>query len=107
MQRLNKLKNEIQKCKTKIVEIRKESFIQKLGITNTPKNEQSAINEILLAAQKSNSKTRRYSDEWILLSMLLHMRSPKTYNFLRETAILPLPSTQTVRRYISLVIVSM
>ena len=57
VQRLNKVKNEMR---------------------NIPKNEQIAINEILSAAQKFNINGWRYSDEWILLSTLLHMRSPKT-----------------------------
>lgn len=56
------------------------------------------MNEILKAATVKDKKGIRYSNEWIILSMLLHMRSPVTYRFLLENKILPLPCIRTVRR---------
>ncbi|EEC07963.1 hypothetical protein IscW_ISCW006389 [Ixodes scapularis] len=39
----------------------------------------------------------------LLLCLLLHIRTPTGYRFLRENDILPLPSVKTVRKYISMV----
>lgn len=45
----------------------------------------------------------RYSSEWIMQCMLMNMRSPSNYEFIRKNRILPLPSTKTVRNYFSLI----
>ena len=64
------------------------------------KNEEIVIKEILSAAQKTTTKNRRYTENWILLSMILHMRSPATYNLSRDNGIILLPSMQKFRRYV-------
>lgn len=61
-------------------------------------NQKEAIQEIVSACKHSNSKGRRYSQHWILLCLLLHMRSPKGYRLLQDENILALPSIRTVRR---------
>lgn len=58
------------------------------------------INEIISSSKYANPKSRRYSPEWLLSCLLLHIRHPATYNFLKEQSILPLPDKSTVRRYL-------
>ncbi|KAL4142571.1 hypothetical protein QTP88_005006 [Uroleucon formosanum] len=48
------------------------------------------VNEILI----------RYSDNWILLCLILQIKSPSGYRFLRNQNILPLPCVKTVRKYL-------
>ena len=93
-------KNQFQKCKEKLLAIEKESLNAKLDQHNLKMYERTAINEILNAAKVPNSKGRRYSDEWLKLSLLLHMRSPTTYRFLRDNNVLALPCTRSIRRYV-------
>jgi len=44
---------------------------------------------------------RKYTREWLLLCLLLRIRSPKAYNMLLDNQILPLPSRSTMHRYLS------
>ena len=61
-------------------------------------NEKIAIQEILKASKANDPRGRRFSDEWIVLCVLLHMRSPVTYRMIRDLKILPIPCDRTVRR---------
>ena len=93
-------KNMFQKTKKELLDVKKESLSEKLDQHNLKEHERVAIDEILNAANVSNSKRRRYSDQWLTLSLLLHMRSPATYRFLGENNILALPCTWSIRRYV-------
>lgn len=45
-------------------------------------------------------KGRRYSNEWLILCLLLHIRNSAAYNMLRNNNILPLPSKSTICKYL-------
>ncbi|EZA46798.1 hypothetical protein X777_01511 [Ooceraea biroi] len=53
--------------------------------------QQTELREIISAASKKGTKNRRYSDEWIMLCILMNIRSPGVYEFLRKNNVLPLP----------------
>lgn len=61
-------------------------------------NEKLVISEILKAAKCKNARGRRYSEDWLLLCIIFHMRSPASYRLIRDTKVLPLPAISTVRR---------
>lgn len=61
-----------------------------------PKNQHIAIQKIIKATKHKNSKGRRYNEEWILLCMLMHMKSPSAYDFLRSNDILPVPCIRII-----------
>lgn len=63
-----------------------------------PYNQRIALTEIVSASKVKNKKGRRYSENWSLLCMLFHIRSPCGYNFLLNNDILPLPCVRTIRR---------
>lgn len=94
-----KLKSTIDACEKKLSDSAK-SLDEYLESTKVPENQMLALREIVAAAKRENLKGRRYSEEWLLFSMLLHMRSPAGYNFLHENQILPLPDVRTIRRYL-------
>ncbi|KAL5239310.1 hypothetical protein ACI65C_006720 [Semiaphis heraclei] len=82
---------------------RQYSIEQKMNDINCPEYQKTIIKEIFVAAKAIISTiipSRRYSDEWIMLCMLLHIRSPSGYNFLNKNKILPLPSISSIRRYL-------
>ena len=66
-------------------------------------NQRLVVEEIVSAAKREDSRGNRYSDEFIMLCMLMNIRSPSYYEFLRNNKIIPLPCRKTVRQYISLV----
>ncbi|CAI6368522.1 unnamed protein product [Macrosiphum euphorbiae] len=74
---------------------------ERLTTNKIPTNQRVALHEILSASQVLNLKGRRYSEDWILLCLLFHMRSPCGYNFVRNNDIMPLPCVRTIRRYLS------
>lgn len=96
--KVNLLQNSLNDCREKIVALSTDSLSEELNSHGLSNNEKLAIKEILSAAKKKNTKNRKYSEDWILLCMLLHMRSPASYNFLRDNEVLPLPSIRTIRR---------
>lgn len=66
-------------------------------------NEKIVIEEIISAARKSHPKGRRYSEDFMMLCMLMNIRSRSYYEYLRRHQILPLPCSKTVRDWMSLV----
>lgn len=92
------LKKQLGKVKNKLNSLNNISIDNELKNLDIPKNEQTVILEIIKAAKCNDAKGRRYSDDWIMLSLLFHMRSPKAYRMLRDTNVLPLPCISTIRR---------
>lgn len=94
----NKLKTELMNCMAKIEEVTRDGVEEQLKKYNIPKNERCAMLEVLQAAKCANPKSRRYNEDWILMCMLIHMKSPSAYDFLRTNEILPLPTIRTIQR---------
>lgn len=99
-------KTEVEECYTKLQRYRNSGqFYSSITLQekncNLTKNEVVAIQEILSAAKKKNSRCRRYSEEWFLLCMLFHMGSPAGYAFISNHKIFPAPCVRSVRRYLS------
>ena len=78
--------------------LRKEGLQEKLSQDKISKNEYTVIDEIVAASKVKDSKGRRYSEDWIILCMIFHMKSPAAYRLLRDNKALPLPTTSTIRR---------
>ncbi|XP_071652308.1 uncharacterized protein [Temnothorax longispinosus] len=95
---INKLRKELTDNMTKIKEISVNNVEDQLKGTHVSRNQLIAVQEIIKAAKLKNTKGRRYSEEWILLCMLLHMKSPKAYDFIRDNQILSLPCIRTIQR---------
>ena len=65
------------------------SLEAELNAKNISQNEKLVITEMLEASRHKSRKGHRYSDEWIVLCLIFHMKSPAAYRILRETNILP------------------
>ncbi|KAE9521372.1 hypothetical protein AGLY_018194 [Aphis glycines] len=57
--------------------------------------------ECFAAAKYRNPKSRRYTENWLMLCLLLNIRSPSAYKYLRESALLPLLHPKTVRSHLA------
>lgn len=81
-----------------------DSALNTLFTSNNLSNSQKTIiTEIITSSKAVKPNNRRYSEDWILLCILLKIRSSSTYLFLKEQEILPLPCTRTIRMYLSLI----
>ena len=89
-QKLKKLKKDI------TIEEKKglEKAIQKM-----PEPQQILVNTCIMAS-KCKAKQRRYSIDWIFESLLIRIKHRSSYTHLRKREILPLPSEQTLDKYI-------
>jgi len=85
-----------------MVRIEETMFDDKCLELNVPATQKAVMKEIIGAA-KTSAKGRRYTEEWIMLCMLMNIRSPGYYEFLRRNNVLPLPCTRTIRGYFSLI----
>lgn len=77
-QRILVLIKEIESCREALNKTDSEA------LKKITKNKRTVINEIFAAAGKKDPKNNRYSDDWIILCLLLHMRSPAAYRMLRD-----------------------
>lgn len=93
-----KLRRDLKSCQKTMSLKSEESVLNKLRSNDVAKNQCAAVQEILKASRCQKSSGRRYSENWLMLCMLLYMRSTSGYNFIRDNNILPLPCVSTMRR---------
>lgn len=63
--------------------------------------QQLAVKQCFEAAKRKNTRGMIYDREWILECILLKMRSPKLYDYIRRQNILIHPGRSTIRKYMS------
>lgn len=68
---------------------------------NVPESQKLALKEIIAMANKKNAKGCCYTENWLMLCMLMNIRSPSYYEFLRRNNILP--CMRMIRSYFSLI----
>ncbi|XP_024940215.1 uncharacterized protein LOC107267238 [Cephus cinctus] len=96
------LTNCLKKLKVEIASMKLATLHRKCAELNVSGSQKAALKEIIAAAS-TDVKGRRYTQEWIMLCMLMNIRSPGYYEFLRKNNVLPLPCTRTIRTYFSLI----
>jgi len=64
-------------------------------------SQKTLIKECFSASKNKNTKSRRYSENWLMLCLLFNIRSPGAYKYLRDSQLLPLPHPKTVRQLLS------
>jgi len=95
------LQEELIKSQNGIAECNNQFLEDKLQGMND--SQRTLILECFSASKLKNSKSRRYSENWLMLCLLLNIRSPSAYNYLRASALLSLPHQKTVRKHLSCV----
>ncbi|KAH9372240.1 hypothetical protein HPB48_003447 [Haemaphysalis longicornis] len=93
---------ELNQSKDKMKSLQNEDLQHRLQQHDIPSAQLLLISECIAAAKCTNKRNRRYTDDWLLLCLLLHIRSSSTYSFLRNNDILPLPCVTTIRKYVSM-----
>lgn len=97
------LSTELAKSKDELQKLSEEELEGKLLKANLQSTQMTVVRECIAAAKLANKKNRRYTEDWLLMCLLLHIRSPSAYSFLRDNDVLPLPCVTTVRRYLSMI----
>ncbi|XP_046411774.1 uncharacterized protein LOC124175492 [Neodiprion fabricii] len=100
--RIHLLERSLKEKAAEIALIRNQTLINRCSKLKIPTTQQTALQEIIAAAGK-NGKNRRYGEQWIMLCLLMNIRSPSFYEYLRNNNVLPLPCSRTIRDYFSLV----
>ncbi|CAN7995612.1 unnamed protein product, partial [Ixodes hexagonus] len=98
-----KLEAQLTACQNERKLLEEGGLKEALERTNLPNAQQMLIMECVSAAKTKSKKGIRYTDNWLLLCLLLYIRTPAGYRLLRDNDILPLPAVETVRRYIAMV----
>lgn len=101
--RVDQLMSSLKDQAAQIAHIKEMTLDMKSAELNIPASQKTALQEIIAAASKVNAQSRRYNEEWLMLCMLMNIRSPGYYEFLRKNNILPLLCTRTIRSYFSLI----
>lgn len=65
-----------------------------------PNSQQEAVKACLDASKVSRANGRRYTLNWIYECILIRIKSRKTYEHLRIHGILPLPTIETLQKYL-------
>ncbi|KAH9383950.1 hypothetical protein HPB48_025894 [Haemaphysalis longicornis] len=68
-----------------------------------PEAHSMLLKECVKAAKTVSKQGMRYNQDWLLLCLLLHIRTSSGYRFLRDNNILPLPCVKTIRKYLAMV----
>ncbi|KAH9376842.1 hypothetical protein HPB48_009750 [Haemaphysalis longicornis] len=104
-QRLQKRKDvltrELIKCKELLNDLKDSDLEDLAKKAELPEAQIVLLTECVAAAKATSKQARRYRDNWLLLCLLLQIRSPAAYPLFRDSNILPLPCVKTVRKYIS------
>eukprot|EP00102_Acyrthosiphon_pisum_P024947 XP_016662157.1 PREDICTED: uncharacterized protein LOC107884450 [Acyrthosiphon pisum] len=99
--RLKVVQQNLDKVKSQMNQIEASSLNDLIIKSNLSDCDSNLVHEIFNAAKIKNKRQRRYSESWLLLCLLFHIRSPCGYKFLRDQNILPLPCVNTIRKYLS------
>jgi len=75
-----------------------QHHIQRLNLTSA---QEMVINECLRIGKFNFKTCRRYSNDWLLTCLLMHIRSPAMYKFMLKNEILPLPCVQTIKKHLT------
>lgn len=91
---------ELLACQKELKLWEEDGLKEALKKVDLPDAQQMLIMECVSAAKTKSKKGR---NNWLLLCLLLHIRTPAGYRFLRNNDISPLPAVETVRRYTAMV----
>lgn len=97
---VDKLKSQVAESMSKMQQTSLDNIVEHLEQKNIPENQLKVVQEIINTTKHTNAKSARYDENWILICLLMHMKSPSAYNFLRNHEILPMPCVRTIRRYL-------
>lgn len=96
------MKQNILQYETKFNDIDSNIVLENLG-NKISENQKIIIQEIISSSKKKCPRGNRYTEDWVMLCMLLHIRSPAGYKFLQSNQLLPLPCIRTIRRYLAMI----
>lgn len=97
LSKVDKLALDLKKIKSECAATAEDVLVEKLSFLS-PK-QQLAVRQCFEASRRKSPRGMKYDKEWILECILLKMRSPKLYQYMRRQNILVLPSETTLRKY--------
>jgi hypothetical protein len=96
-----KILQELKSARQKIRALDEDDILNKINKLNMSAAQKMLLSECINVCKYKRKTSRRYTSEWLLLCLLLYIRSPASYKFLQTNDILPLPAISTVKGYLS------
>ncbi|KAH7941087.1 hypothetical protein HPB49_009959 [Dermacentor silvarum] len=97
LSKIYKLAEDLNKTKAESASTSEEVLAEKIR-TLSPK-QQLAVRQCFEASKRKSPRGMTYDREWTLECILLRIRSPKLYRYMRKQGILAVPSETTIRKY--------
>lgn len=94
---------QLQASRKELAKLQEEDITEELKGLYLPPAQLLLLQECISAAKCPSKTKTRCTDDWLLLCLLLSIRSPATFAFLCSNDFLPLPCIITIRKYISMV----
>ena len=70
-------------------------------VKSLPEEQKEIVRMFMKNSKLLNSKSARYTLKWMYECLLIRIKSPKTYEHLRNHKLLPLPCAKTLQKYLS------
>lgn len=80
MSKIQDLNNKLGTLQNKMKYITDDFFETIVNDNNLNESQKNIVKEIFKTSKLNNSKNRRYSEDWILLCILFHIRFENKYN---------------------------
>nr|XP_037280523.1 uncharacterized protein LOC119173843 [Rhipicephalus microplus] len=105
-QQNRRLLGRVSNLKSKLREMVKQNKAIKEGtfeesIADMPPKQREAALHFFRASKRASTRGLKFTQNWILECLLMKMKSPKLYKYMRSNKILVLPSEDTLRKYLS------
>ncbi|XP_075539994.1 uncharacterized protein LOC142574881 [Dermacentor variabilis] len=97
--RLSNLKEKPQAMTKQCKGVKQATFEE--SIEGMPQKQREAALHFFRASKRKSTRGMEFTQDWILECLLMKMKSPKLYNYMRKNKILVLPSEDTLRKYLS------
>jgi len=91
------LEAELQALQRKVSRLSEEVIKEHIKRLNNVPAQAMVMKEIINIAKYTSKHSRRYSSEWLLTCILMHIHSPSMYILIAINEILPLPMVRTVK----------
>ncbi|KAK3922110.1 DNA transposase [Frankliniella fusca] len=98
LQKVQKLQKQLADSQELCKKVKKEALED--AIKSLPDSQQEAVKACFDSSKKRGLSGRRCSIAWVYECLMMRIKSPRLYNYIKENNILPVPTHSTLHSYI-------
>ncbi|CAG7731494.1 unnamed protein product, partial [Allacma fusca] len=91
----------VSELRSQLLSATEKDLLEKIDTSNLADNLKLTIRTAIKTAKAKSQRGHRYESDWLLNALLLKIKSPKGYRFLRENKLLPLPHESSLKQLIA------